>query len=74
MQVNFELQYTTSACPHKHDLRLSVPNEFMVLPPDTMVVAIFRLFSYAMHLIKACGLHPEYSGTGFKRGWGVLHL
>lgn len=51
-----------------------MPNEFMVLPPDTMVVAIFRLFSYAMHLIKACGLQPEDSGTGFKRGWGVLHL
>lgn len=42
MQVNFDLEYTTSACPHKHDLGLSVPNEFAVLPPDTMVVAVFR--------------------------------
>ena len=42
VQVNFNLEYTTSSCPHKHDLGLSIPNEFMVLPPDTMVVAVFR--------------------------------
>ena len=42
VQVNFDLAYTTAACPHKHDLSLSIPNEFVVLPPDTMVVAVFR--------------------------------
>ena len=42
VQVNFDLEYLPSACPHKHDLGLSVPSEFMVLPPDTMVVAVFR--------------------------------
>ena len=53
--MNFDLEYTTSACPHKHDLGLSVPNEFAVLPPDTMVVAVFRL--------TICHSHCDAMGT-----------
>ena len=42
LQANFELEYRTDACPHKHDLGMSVPNEFMFLPSDTLVIGVFR--------------------------------
>ena len=60
-QVNFDLEYTTSACPHKHDLGLSVPNEFVVLPPDTMVVAVFRWGLSALQPCKQS--HDSLLGT-----------
>lgn len=43
--MNFEVEYVTDECPHKHDLALSVPNEFMLLPSNVLVVAVFRLAS-----------------------------
>ncbi len=42
LQANFELDYITDECPHKHDLGLSVPNEFLFLAPDTLVIGVFR--------------------------------
>ena len=42
MQANFELEYRTDACPHKHDLGMSVPNEFLFLPSNTLVIGVFR--------------------------------
>lgn len=42
IEANFQLKYEPSECPHKHDLGMSVPNEFSFLPPNILVVAVFR--------------------------------
>lgn len=42
VQANFRLDYLPAKCPHKHDLGMSMPNEFTFLPADVLVVAVFR--------------------------------
>ncbi|BDA47078.1 hypothetical protein COCOBI_09-5330 [Coccomyxa sp. Obi] len=42
IEANFQLKYDPSECPHKHDLGMSVPNEFSFLPANVLVVAVFR--------------------------------
>ena len=42
LQANFHLEYDTAQCPHKHDLGMSVPNEFSFLPAGVLVVGVFR--------------------------------
>ena len=42
IQVNFDLVGDPARCPHKHDLNLTVPNEFLFPGPHVLVVGVFR--------------------------------
>ncbi|KAK9843701.1 hypothetical protein WJX81_002991 [Elliptochloris bilobata] len=42
IEVNFELDGDPARCPHKHDLNLTVPNEFLFPASNVLVVAVFR--------------------------------
>jgi len=42
IQANFYLASDPARCPHKHDLNMTVPNEFLFPAPTVLVVAVFR--------------------------------
>lgn len=42
LHANFLLEENPAQCPHKHDLKLTVPNEFSGLAEDTLVVSVVR--------------------------------
>lgn len=50
IQLNFELDGDPARCPHKHDLNLTVPNEFLFPAPNVLVVAVFRCVAGAKPL------------------------
>jgi len=42
IQANFYLASDPARCPHKHDLNMTVPNEFLFPAPTVLVVAVLR--------------------------------
>jgi hypothetical protein len=64
LQANFHLEYDTAQCPHKHDLGMSVPNEFSFLPAGVLVVGVFRCRVLSSSLI----IEIHNSGLFLARG------